>query len=125
MTDEQLAELERLAAEATPGPWFVNPQSGEVCYGDPDDDRENYPVDSPEDAALCAASRAAVSELVAEVRRLRAERDAAAAAEQREFVSQVRDIARRIGVARRPESVKDDLDALADKYEFWARGEGG
>lgn len=32
-----------------PAPWFVHPKSGEVCYGDPNDDRENYTVDDPDE----------------------------------------------------------------------------
>ncbi len=86
MTDSDLDELERLAAAATPGPWFIN------TNGDPPEDAGFIGIDSrgdqpvyPDvaasdafgrgrglaDAMFCARARTAVPELVAEVRRLR------------------------------------------------------
>lgn len=118
MTDERLAELEGLAAAATPGPWRVGvpvwhctlhavphpgPEDGCVytyegwendrCwsvspdpgYGPADTSDAERPVvcgmwdydaggvRRPADALFIAAARGAVPELVAEVRRLRAE----------------------------------------------------
>jgi hypothetical protein len=86
MTEEQLAELEALANAATPGPWnydgmhdeIIAPRSGDYwivlseCRTAPDE----TPVDRfghqfCHDFAFIAASRAAVPELIAEVRRLR------------------------------------------------------
>lgn len=78
MTDEQLAEWERLAAAATPGPWEAIPtvdadfatiktrgKLGWMQY------HEYDPGIDATDAAFVAAAREAVPALVAEVRRLR------------------------------------------------------
>ena len=103
MTDERLAELERLCAAATPGPWAWGPHNSDEEYppnlqGYPtepdirDGGGKDVPVFAwPEvmyageyegeyfidvelpDAAFIAAARAALPELLAEVRRLRAE----------------------------------------------------
>jgi hypothetical protein len=76
MTDEELDRLEALAKAATQGPWTVDDhESAEHVHGP-------GPVPAAtairhEDAAFIAASRDAVPRLVAEVRRLRAERDEA------------------------------------------------
>lgn len=73
MTEDRLKQIEALcsAPGLSPGPWFVHPNGG-ICYGDPNDDSDNYPLDNPEDDDLMAASRMAIPELVAEVRRLKA-----------------------------------------------------
>lgn len=81
MTD--LDELERLAAAASSGPWrpsswkearFVTKADG-VCLWDETGalDGAGEPEMAEADAAFIAASRTAVPELVAEVRRLRRE----------------------------------------------------
>jgi len=82
MTDEELAEYEALAKNATPGPWemqrgmdeyFVDArhpvESYNVCIAVIDGGLSN---DSKADAALIAASRTAIPKLIAEVRRLQA-----------------------------------------------------
>lgn len=117
MTGERLAELERLASAATPGPWRVGypafrcvldhageahgrgkcrysfegwrdgegQVSRDIGYGPESVSGDEAPVVAgtwdyecggvrePADAAFIAAARTAVPELVAEVRRLRAE----------------------------------------------------
>jgi hypothetical protein len=101
VSDDRLAELDRLAAAATPGPWFTGyPQTVAGTFvkwsglatevnrdpgyssGQPIDpegqvagmwDYEEGGVRLAADAAFIAAARTAVPELVAEVRRLRAE----------------------------------------------------
>lgn len=58
------------------------------------------------------------------VRELTRERDRLAAlveSGRRAIASEVRDIARRIGPARLPEAIRDELDALANKLEIWSR----
>lgn len=65
---------------ATSGPWFVHEQTGKICHGDPTDDRENYPVDCPEDYELMATVRTA---LPAWIRRAEHERQRAERAESR------------------------------------------
>lgn len=78
MIDEkQLAEWEALANAASPGPWTTN---GKVVRQYSDETSKviayiNSEDDHPwgDDALLVAAARTAVPELIAEVRRLRAE----------------------------------------------------
>lgn len=41
----------------SPAPWFVNPRTGKICHGDPNDDRENYPIDEPDDYEFCCLAR--------------------------------------------------------------------
>ena len=92
ITDNQLAEWERIANAATVGPWFsvgapwgngtlVNagtedPHGGHaVCDTELMIDRsENIQGEPQCDADFIAAARTAVPALIAEVRRLRAER---------------------------------------------------
>jgi hypothetical protein len=68
MTDERLAELERLCAAATPGPWWWDGlhmtfrENGRV---------EAVPRTTP-NTLLVVESRAAIPDLITEVRRLRA-----------------------------------------------------
>lgn len=96
MTDQELAEIEARANAATPGPWKAKPREddrNERCAGivalrpDADDewDRELdvvvtdsgvYPPD-PKTAEFIAHAREDVPKLIAEVRKLRAERDEA------------------------------------------------
>lgn len=78
ISNEQLAEWERLANEATEGPWksfltrefgsvsMANDPTTEVCYADTDENFAN-------DCNFIAAARAAVPALIEDVRRLRAE----------------------------------------------------
>jgi hypothetical protein len=85
LSDEQLDELERLTAEATPGPWTANieeeaPIGGQSMIGLdglPDDfppdmyvyhDRETAPA---ADLKFIAAARNYMPRLIAELRRLR------------------------------------------------------
>src|SRR5690606_22945170 len=91
LTDERLAELERLCAEATPGPWrtsredmesYALDESGEwghvVYIYRPDGHR--MPVfgeRAREDARFIGAARAALPALIAEVRALRRVAEAA------------------------------------------------
>lgn len=70
MTEQQLADLDALAAAATPGPWeqidsraYSSGTGLQVCLCNETD----------ADAAFIAAARTAVPALVAEVRRLRHE----------------------------------------------------
>ena len=85
LTDERLAELERLCAEATPGPWRVR----HLCSGcGPDDDEGaglGLEIEGPPqpwhegqfaraaDAKFIAAARDALPAMIAEVRALREE----------------------------------------------------
>ncbi len=39
----------------------------------------------------------------------------------REFASRVRSVAMRIGMARTPESIRDELEKLANQYEHWSK----
>lgn len=78
-----LDEIERVAREATPGPWtfhedrygnaFNDADGNHVCFAAPCATENSELVISPADAAFIAALHpAAVLELVAEVLRLRA-----------------------------------------------------
>lgn len=92
MTDEELAELERLCAAATPGPWYWNAEDEEMHTTVAV--REEWPPGewydrtivldgvwwntgdagvraSESDIAFIAAARTALPRLIAEVRRLR------------------------------------------------------
>lgn len=75
MTDDKLADLERLANAATKAPWF---KREETCEAGPLTDQHIALVGSNATSAdlnfVCAA-RSAVPELIAEVRRLQAERE--------------------------------------------------
>lgn len=103
ISNEQLAEWERLANEATPGPWYayVKTEASVAIIKDPDDDSddgshirvtENRYYDAiaskktfedvctcgnveEKDIAFIAAAREAVPALIAEVRRLQSEND--------------------------------------------------
>ena len=57
--------------------------------------------------------------LRARVEELEATLDELLARERRELAGRLYDIARRIGPARLPESIRDDLEKLAHQYEFW------
>jgi hypothetical protein len=81
ITDEMLSEWEAMAAKATPGPWshkagilkhYVYSENGDLGFSL----QELHPMDGREWATaetsdFIAASREAVPELIAEVRRLR------------------------------------------------------
>ena len=82
MTKERLQQLEALEQAATKGPWEVqdasNPDEDEPCYreirGWTDESSDGtYLKLSVDDAAFVAESRTALPELIAEVRRLKAE----------------------------------------------------
>jgi hypothetical protein len=83
MTDDRLAELERLCAAATPGPWEVDADrrlalgvaSVRCVHGTRPTVAhvDAHLREMDEAAAFVAAARTAVPELIAEVRRLRAE----------------------------------------------------
>jgi hypothetical protein len=83
MTTLDLDALERLAAEATPGPWRVGDPDQPPFYEGGDTVQVGYRVllrmnghfQHEADARLIAAAREAVPLLVAEVRRLRASVD--------------------------------------------------
>lgn len=79
MTDEQLKELERLASEATPGPWNWDSYDHVCCPMVRPEDLGNevccVSIESQcryADGLFIAASRTAIPALVAEVLRLRA-----------------------------------------------------
>lgn len=76
MTEEQLAELEALAASATPGPWEAENDVGTgnllAPLGGLPHMTAFAQVWTFGDAAFIAAARTSVPELIAEVRRLRA-----------------------------------------------------
>jgi hypothetical protein len=81
MDDNRLAELEALAAKATPGPWRCDGydcERGQVrllmaCGESPNDWQWGAwtSLRTKENGLLVAASRTAIPELIAEVRRLR------------------------------------------------------
>lgn len=90
MTEERLAELERLADAATVGPWdairevdhpergailvYAAPGGGFNCLAHPfttHTGRVEARMDRLADADFCAKARTAIPELLAEVRRLR------------------------------------------------------
>ena len=59
--DARARELIAARAKASPGPWFINERTGDICHGDPADDRDNYPIDLPtdDDFFMCAGNHAA------------------------------------------------------------------
>jgi hypothetical protein len=80
MPDECLAEIEALAAAATPGPWEAMYFGDRIVHWLEGGDFE-YVVDEPvanvDNARFIAAARTAIPRLVAEIRRLRADLAAA------------------------------------------------
>ena len=70
MTEQQLADLDALAAAATPGPWEAAHQYAE-CWSLHGPEANGPDMMPKGDAAFIAAARTAVPALVAEVRRLR------------------------------------------------------
>lgn len=70
MTDERLAALERLVQAATAGPWEVHPVNNNYIYGPRQVVARTYWNENRE---FIAESRTALPELIAEVRRLKAE----------------------------------------------------
>ncbi len=84
MTDERLAELERLAYKATPGPWWPRwgGEPGYIYSSGLDRVIAELPEErsdmwTHENSEFIAAARTAIPELIAEVRRLKALEDAA------------------------------------------------
>ena len=88
ITEEQLAELERLEREATPGPWLVEDKRGwwrvrgpgGVAFDDGSACNEYNAECDADTRDLIVAARNALPQLLAEVRRLRAVVDACARA---------------------------------------------
>lgn len=88
ITEEQLAELERLEREALPGPWRTGRHPDPSCdvayvlpHGMPGEEAATiYLDDSERHAAFIVAARNALPALIQEVRRLRAVVDACARA---------------------------------------------
>ena len=85
IVDAELVQIESRAHAATPGPWKVCPDENDennvplVCCG-PEDEHGGPVCCDPlteADATFIAHARADVPALVAEVRRLRAERESA------------------------------------------------
>lgn len=110
MTADELAELERLAAEATPGPWRMS-MSG--CGANATTGQVEFFV---ENAAFIAASRSAVPKLIAMVR----ERDAEIA-RMREAVAE-----RVMRELERCQHAESDAATLRSAIEFFfAPGPGG
>lgn len=81
ITEEQLAELERLEREATPGPWLVEDKRGwwrvrgpgGVAFDDGSACNEYNAECDADTRDLIVAARNALPQLLAEVRRLRDE----------------------------------------------------
>lgn len=83
MTDAELERLERLEKAATPGPWNTTRYSGGISFSGPlrlysgtnEEFGEPDPIRFENEANiyLIAAARNALPELIAEIRRLRAE----------------------------------------------------
>jgi hypothetical protein len=73
ITPERLAELKRLADEATPGPWRASDRGTELCIHTPTDVVCNMVgiSQADHDATFIAASRAAIPELLADIARLK------------------------------------------------------
>jgi len=65
--EQRLSEIQARADKASKGPWFVHPITG-VCNGDPKNDNDNYPLDSPEDDDFIAHSRTDIETLLKIVR---------------------------------------------------------
>ncbi len=64
MTPGRLKEIRARMKGVSPGPWFVNPRTEKICHGDPDDDRDNYPVfERVEDDDFVIAARQDVPDL--------------------------------------------------------------
>jgi hypothetical protein len=78
MTDSELDRLERLADEATPGPWMPDLHPLTAIHSSGGQDIGDLRADA--DLAFVAAARDAVPALVGEVRRLRARSVGTAAA---------------------------------------------
>lgn len=77
MTPERLAEIEAIANAATPGPWPHANKSGAVVVDGRIIFRMVYASTADEDFVVSALAREDVPALIAEVRRLRGERDLA------------------------------------------------
>lgn len=78
ISEERLQGLERLASEATPGPWYQC--KDKVCDRGPwyecrDTDCYVFPINIARNAQFIAAAREAVPELIARVRQLEKEAD--------------------------------------------------
>lgn len=82
MGEDELARLEALTEAATPGPWYVK-RNVEIFYVARDVARADIAVN----AEFIAAARAAVPALIAELRRLRDEREALVATLEAGFAS--------------------------------------
>lgn len=75
MTEEQRAELEKLARAATPGPWCRDRMEPETVRTEADHDIVVYEVERNQDAAfIAAANPATVLDLLATIARLEAEK---------------------------------------------------
>ncbi len=75
VSEEEIAELERLSQEAAPGPWEEHPNGGRIAdaRGIPAACADGYSREERDrNRALIAAARNALPRLLAEVRRLRA-----------------------------------------------------
>lgn len=147
ITEDRLAELERLASEATAGPWeaiegewvkehfqVIDVPTGcdiidthnSGCASDPRPDDVFF---SPENSRFIAASRTAVPDLVAEVRRLQADnaalrRQLTAACERIHGQSELLTRRAQTSSDTTPEE-KSKLDALRAQNEAemaWLRG---
>jgi hypothetical protein len=109
VSEEQIAEWERLASEAAPGPWYTRPSQ---------DDGLDVMADSPApvftwaegvDADFVVAARSAVPALIAEVRSLRREMEGARA----EFESVLADVNEAIRCRKAAGDKVYDLDTVA------------
>ncbi len=73
MSDEEIDRLLELEKKGSPGPWFVHPKYENICHGDPSDDRDNYPLDNPDDDDFIVAAKTALPWAMNEIKRLRKE----------------------------------------------------
>jgi hypothetical protein len=138
LSDEQIAELERLEREATPGPWKARPERrhptsllspwgahmAQFYDGDTTRERLGKRLPMDENAALSAAARNALPSLLAEVRASRASPPAPRDPEMRLGAATWRDAAIRwfcqLGEITKAASTGNDTMADTAGLAAWA-----
>lgn len=109
LSEERLADL---LSKASPLPWFIDSKTGEISWGTPGDPSDTFTVEDPDNDALIVASVNNFSALLATVRRLTTERDAAVAAERELIVSYIDSHAASLdGIS---DETAEELECVAD-----------